>query len=62
MVSSTAVPSPSFGAGDERSLPPNQIIEKGRPMMEDEDRLPSGAFTKLDTEDDEFFYEPPRLV
>jgi len=31
-------------------------------MMEDEDRLPSGAFTKLDTEDDEFFYEPPRLV
>jgi SAM-dependent methyltransferase len=31
-------------------------------MMEDEDRPPSGAFTKLDTEDDEFFYEPPRLV
>src|SRR6201987_4904694 len=31
-------------------------------MMEDEPRLPSGAFTKLDTEDDEFFYEPPRLV
>jgi SAM-dependent methyltransferase len=31
-------------------------------MMEDEDRLPSGAFTKLDAEDDEFFYEPPRLV
>ena len=31
-------------------------------MIEDEDRLPSGAFTKLDTEDDEFFYEPPRLV
>src|SRR6516162_301281 len=31
-------------------------------MIEDEDRLPSGAFTKLDSEDDEFFYEPPRLV
>jgi len=31
-------------------------------MIEDEDRLPSGVFTKLDTEDDEFFYEPPRLV
>jgi hypothetical protein len=31
-------------------------------MIEDEDRLPSGAFAKLDTEDDEFFYEPPRLV
>ena len=31
-------------------------------MIEDKDRLPSGVFTKLDTEDDEFFYEPPRLV
>ena len=31
-------------------------------MMEDEHGLPSGAFTKLDTEDDELFYEPPRLV
>src|SRR6516165_875996 len=31
-------------------------------MIEDENELPSGAFTKLDTEDDEFFYEPPRLV
>ena len=31
-------------------------------MIEDEDRLPSGVFTKLDTEDDEFFYEPSRLV
>jgi hypothetical protein len=31
-------------------------------MMEDEHELPSGAFTKLDAEDDEFFYEPPRLV
>jgi hypothetical protein len=30
--------------------------------MEDEHRLPSGAFTKLDDEDDEIFYEPPRLV
>jgi hypothetical protein len=30
--------------------------------MEDEQGLPSGAFTKLDSEDDEFFYEPPRLV
>jgi hypothetical protein len=30
--------------------------------MEDEHGLPSGAFTKLDTEDDELFYEPPRLV
>ena len=31
-------------------------------MMEDEHGLPSGAFTKLDAEDDEFFYEPSRLV
>src|SRR6516225_9333550 len=31
-------------------------------MMEDEHGLPSGAFTKLDAEDDEFFYEPARLV
>jgi len=31
-------------------------------MMEDEHGPPSGAFTKLDAEDDEFFYEPPRLV
>jgi hypothetical protein len=31
-------------------------------MMEDEHELPSGAFTKLDAEDDEFFYEPRRLV
>src|ERR1700747_1776962 len=31
-------------------------------MIEDGDRLPSGAFTKLDAEEDEFFYEPPRLV
>jgi hypothetical protein len=31
-------------------------------MMEGEHELPSGAFTKLDAEDDEFFYEPPRLV
>ena len=30
--------------------------------MGDALRLPEGAFTKLDTEDDEFFYEPPRLV
>ena len=30
--------------------------------MEDQHGLPSGAFTKLDAEDDEFFYEPPRLV
>jgi hypothetical protein len=30
--------------------------------MEDEHGLPSGAFTKLDDEDDEIFYEPPRLV
>ena len=30
--------------------------------MEDELGLPPGAFTKLDTEDDEIFYEPPRLV
>jgi hypothetical protein len=31
---------------------------------EDEDRLglPQGAFAKLDAEEDEFFYEPPRLV
>jgi SAM-dependent methyltransferase len=31
-------------------------------MTENEHGLPSGAFTKLDTEDDELFYEPPRLV
>src|SRR6516165_7734145 len=31
-------------------------------MMGDEHGLPSGAFTKLDAEDDEFFYEPARLV
>src|SRR5271166_3206504 len=24
--------------------------------------LPEGAFTKIDAEDDEIFYEPPRLV
>ena len=30
--------------------------------MEDELGLPRGAFTKLDDEDDEVFYEPPRLV
>jgi hypothetical protein len=30
--------------------------------MEDEHALPSGAFAKLDDEDDEIFYEPPRLV
>ena len=30
--------------------------------MEDELGLPSGAFAKLDAEEDELFYEPPRLV
>ena len=30
--------------------------------MEDQHGLPSDAFTKLDDEDDEIFYEPPRLV
>ena len=30
--------------------------------MEDERGLPPGAFAKLDNEDDEIFYEPPRLV
>ena len=30
--------------------------------MEGEHALPSGAFAKLDDEDDEIFYEPPRLV
>jgi len=30
--------------------------------MEDELGLPHGAFTKLDGEDDEVFYKPPRLV
>jgi len=30
--------------------------------MEDELGLPRGAFAKLDDEDDEVFYEPPRLV
>jgi SAM-dependent methyltransferase len=31
-------------------------------MEEDVLGLPPGAFAKLDTEDDEVFYEPPRLV
>jgi SAM-dependent methyltransferase len=30
--------------------------------MEERLGLPQGAFTKLDTEEDEIFYEPPRLV
>jgi len=30
--------------------------------MEDEHGLPPDAFTKLDAEDDEIFYQPPRLV
>jgi len=30
--------------------------------MEDELGLPRGALTRLDDEDDEVFYEPPRLV
>src|SRR5437588_7066943 len=30
--------------------------------MENELGLPSGAFAKLDAEEDELFYEPPRLV
>ncbi len=30
--------------------------------IEDMPGLPQGAFTKLDTEEDEIFYEPPRLV
>ncbi len=30
--------------------------------MEDDHGLPRGAFTKLDAEDDEIFYQPPRLV
>ena len=30
--------------------------------MEDELGLPRGAFTRLDDEEDEIFYEPPRLV
>jgi SAM-dependent methyltransferase len=30
--------------------------------MEDEHGLPRSAFTKLDAEEDEIFYEPPRLV
>src|SRR5439155_21202573 len=30
--------------------------------MEDDLRLPSGTFAKLDAEEDELFYEPPRLV
>jgi hypothetical protein len=31
-------------------------------MAEDMPGLPPGAFAKLDAEDDEFFYEPARLV
>jgi hypothetical protein len=30
--------------------------------MEEELKLPQGAFTKIDGEEDEVFYEPPRLV
>jgi SAM-dependent methyltransferase len=30
--------------------------------MEDTLKLPEGAFTKIDTEEDEIFYQPPRLV
>jgi ubiquinone/menaquinone biosynthesis C-methylase UbiE len=30
--------------------------------MDDGLALPEGAFTKIDTEEDELFYEPPRLV
>src|ERR1700749_1111067 len=30
--------------------------------MDDSLGLPQGAFAKLDAEEDEFFYEPPRLV
>jgi SAM-dependent methyltransferase len=30
--------------------------------MDDGLGLPQGAFTKIDAEEDEFFYEPPRLV
>ena len=30
--------------------------------MEDRLGLPAGAFTKIDAEEDEIFYEPPRLV
>src|SRR5262245_27880988 len=30
--------------------------------MSDELGLPKGAFAKIDTEEDELFYEPPRLV
>jgi hypothetical protein len=30
--------------------------------MEDELGLPQGAFSKIDAEEDEIFYEPPRLV
>ena len=30
--------------------------------MDDRVGLPQGAFTKIDAEDDELFYEPPRLV
>src|SRR5437763_8181672 len=30
--------------------------------MDDRLGLPQGAFAKLDAEEDEFFYEPPRLV
>src|SRR5215469_14703151 len=39
------------GPGDERKV-----------RMEDALGLPHDAFTKLDPEDDEIFYEPPRLV
>jgi SAM-dependent methyltransferase len=38
------------------------LCNESEAWMEDALGLPHDAFTKLDTEDDEIFYEPPRLV
>jgi len=34
----------------------------GKTDMDERLGLPQGAFTKIDAEEDELFYEPPRLV
>jgi hypothetical protein len=38
------------------------LVDERKVRMEDALGLPHDAFTKLDPEDDEIFYEPPRLV
>src|SRR6516225_546664 len=45
-----------------RAVPPKSGRLEGHPKMEDEHGLPPDAFTKLDDEDDEIFYQPPSVV